>query len=83
MLQEPAEALTNRIWPGMGAPRPSTATAACSTLAPATLAALAWMVTALDADFTLTSGPPERVDALRIQADRCLHAVEGRSGRLR
>ena len=34
------------------------------------------MITSVDADFTLTSGPPELTDALRAQAARCLRAVQ-------
>jgi hypothetical protein len=30
----------------------------------------------VDADLTLTSGPPELADAIRSQAARCLHAVQ-------
>jgi hypothetical protein len=36
---------------------------------------LAWMITAVDADFTLTDAPPELADALRAHAARCLNSV--------
>jgi hypothetical protein len=38
-------------------------------------AALVWMITSADVDFTLTGGPPELVEALRVQAARCLNAI--------
>jgi hypothetical protein len=38
--------------------------------------ALVWMITALDTDFTLTSGPAGPADAFRTQAARCLHAIQ-------
>jgi hypothetical protein len=34
------------------------------------------MITSVDADFTLVSGPPELADAFREQATRCLRAVQ-------
>ena len=36
------------------------------------------MITSVDADFTLVSGPPELADAFRTQAARCRAAVPGR-----
>ncbi|PWI05187.1 hypothetical protein DIZ27_40890 [Streptomyces sp. NWU339] len=36
---------------------------------------LAWMITSVDADFSLTNAPPELADALRAHAARCLNAV--------
>ena len=40
-----------------------------------TMQALVWMITSVDADFTLDSGPPGLADAFRTQAARCLGAV--------
>ncbi|MEV3923024.1 hypothetical protein [Actinomadura coerulea] len=41
-----------------------------------TPSALVWMITSVDAGFTLTGGPPELAAALRAQAARCLGAVD-------
>lgn len=40
-----------------------------------TPSALVWMITSVDTDLTLVSGPPALADALRTQATRCLQAI--------
>ncbi|GAA2897619.1 WYL domain-containing protein [Streptosporangium fragile] len=74
-LHEPAEAVADRVWPGMGVVEAVDDHSCLLHVGADTPSALVWMITSVDADFTLTSGPPELADALRAQAARCLHAV--------
>jgi predicted DNA-binding transcriptional regulator YafY len=74
-VHEPAEAVAERLWPGMGALEAVDRQRCLLHLGADTPTDLAWMITSLAADFTLTCGPPELVDALRAQADRCLRAL--------
>jgi predicted DNA-binding transcriptional regulator YafY len=74
-LHEPAEAMTDRVWPGMGVVEAVDERSCLLHVGADTPAALVWMITSVDVDFTLTSGPAELVDALRVQAARCLNAV--------
>jgi predicted DNA-binding transcriptional regulator YafY len=74
-LQESADAVAERVWPGMGVVEPVDEHSCLLHVGADTPSALVWMITSVDVDFTLTSGPPELVDALRVQAARCLHAV--------
>lgn len=76
-LPEPADAVADRVWPGMGVVEAVDATSCLVHLGADTPWSLAWMITSIDADFTLTSGPRELVDALRTQGDRCLSAIAG------
>ncbi|MFJ8942635.1 helix-turn-helix transcriptional regulator [Streptomyces sp. NPDC102395] len=74
-LHEPAAAVTDRIWPGMGVIEPVDDESCLLHLGADTPRDLAWMITSVDADFTLTDTPPELADALRTHAARCLSAV--------
>jgi predicted DNA-binding transcriptional regulator YafY len=78
-LHESADALTDRIWPGMGVVEAVDDRSCLLHLGADTPSALVWMITSVDVDFTLTSGPPELVYALRVQADRCRNAIRGPS----
>jgi len=42
--------------------------------------ALVWMITSVDVDFTVTSGPPELIDAIRAHARRCARAISPDEG---
>lgn len=74
-VHEPAAAVADRIWPGMGVIEPVDDHDCLLHLGADTPRDLAWMITSVDADFTLTHAPPELADALRTQATRCLNAV--------
>ncbi|MFJ3859539.1 helix-turn-helix transcriptional regulator [Streptomyces sp. NPDC090085] len=74
-LHEPAAAVADRIWPGMGVIEPVDDHSCLLHLGAGTPRDLAWMITSVDADFTLIHAPPELADALRIQGTRCLNAV--------
>jgi predicted DNA-binding transcriptional regulator YafY len=74
-LHESAEAVADRVWPGMGFVEPVDDHSCLLHLGADSPWALAWMITSTNTDFTLTSGPPELVEALRTQATRCLGAI--------
>ncbi|GKQ41537.1 YafY family protein [Streptomyces sp. A012304] len=76
-LHEPAEAVADRVWPGMGVVEPVDDHSCLLHLGSDTPRDLAWMITSVDADFTLTQGPPELAEALRRLAARCAGAVRG------
>jgi predicted DNA-binding transcriptional regulator YafY len=75
MLHESAEAVADRVWPGMGAVEPIDDHRCLLHVGGDSPWVLVWMITSTDTDFTLTTGPPELVDALRTQATRCLAAI--------
>lgn len=76
-LHESADAVADRVWPGMGLVE-AVDDGSCLLHAGADSPwALAWMITSVDTAFTLTTGPPELVSALRAQGRRCLDAVAG------
>ncbi|GAA3803122.1 helix-turn-helix transcriptional regulator [Streptomyces phyllanthi] len=74
-LHESAEAVADRVWPGMGVVEPLDDRSCLLRLGADTPRDLAWMITSVDADFTLTHAPPELTDALRVQGTRCLDAI--------
>jgi predicted DNA-binding transcriptional regulator YafY len=74
-LHEQAEAVVDRVWPGMGVIEPVDEHSCLLHLGADTPRDLAWMITSVDADFTLTHAPPELAEALRIQGTRCLNAL--------
>jgi predicted DNA-binding transcriptional regulator YafY len=74
-LHESAEAVADRVWPGMGVVEAVDDHSCLLHVGADTPSALVWMITSVDTDFTLTSGPPALADALRTQANRCLHAI--------
>ncbi|GIH95839.1 helix-turn-helix transcriptional regulator [Planobispora siamensis] len=75
ILHEPAESVADRVWPGMGVVEAVDERNCLLHVGADTPSALVWMITSVDADFTLVEGPPELAEALRAQAARCLHAV--------
>ncbi|MFD0199676.1 MULTISPECIES: helix-turn-helix transcriptional regulator [Saccharothrix] len=74
-LHEPADTVTDRIWPGMGVVEPVDSRTCLLHLGADTARDLAWMITSVDVDFSLTDGPPALADALRAHAERCARAV--------
>ncbi|MGY1720896.1 WYL domain-containing protein [Blastococcus sp. SYSU DS0552] len=76
-VPEPADAVSARIWPGMGVVAPVDERSCTVHVGADTVAALVWMITSLDADFRLVEGPPELAGAFRAQARRCREAVGG------
>ncbi|WP_017590897.1 helix-turn-helix transcriptional regulator [Nocardiopsis ganjiahuensis] len=76
-LHEPVEAVADRIWPGMGVLEAVDAHSCLFHLGAETPYDLVWMITSVNADFTLVSGPPELAGALRAQARRCAAALSG------
>ncbi|WP_329086259.1 MULTISPECIES: helix-turn-helix transcriptional regulator [unclassified Streptosporangium] len=74
-LHASAEAVADRVWPGMGVVEAVDDRSCLLHVGAETPSALVWMITSVDVGFTLTDGPPELADALRLQAARCLHAV--------
>ncbi|CCH31918.1 YafY family protein [Actinosynnema sp. NPDC047251] len=74
-LHEPADAVAGRVWPGMGAVEAVDSTSCLLHLGAETATDLVWMITSVQADFTLVSGPPELAGAFRRQARRCLDAL--------
>jgi predicted DNA-binding transcriptional regulator YafY len=75
-LHEPADTVADRVWPGMGVVEAVDDHSCLLHVGAGTLPDLVWMITSLDIDFTLTTGPPGLADAFRTLATRCLHAVE-------
>ncbi|MFE6922402.1 helix-turn-helix transcriptional regulator [Nocardia sp. NPDC057663] len=74
-LHGPATEIAERLWPGTGVLEPVDDVTCLLHLGADSPASLAWMITALDTDFTVT-GPPELVTALRRLSDRCRNAVD-------
>lgn len=79
LLPVPAAA-AERIWPGMGVLEPVDEGSCRLLVGAETPADLVWMITSNNLDFTLLSGPPELVAALRAQAARCVDALRGFPG---
>ncbi|WP_035812627.1 helix-turn-helix transcriptional regulator [Jiangella gansuensis] len=77
VLHEPADAVADRVWPGMGVLEAVDDTSCRLHLGADSTSALVWMITSVDADFTLVTGPPGLAEAFRAQARRCLDAVPG------
>ncbi|MEU3623246.1 DNA-binding transcriptional regulator [Amycolatopsis coloradensis] len=75
-LHESADAVADRVWPGMGVVEAVDEHACLLHLGAGTPADLVWMITSVQTDFTLLNGPPELAVALRRQAERCLAAIE-------
>lgn len=77
-IEEPLQSVADRIWPGMGALEPEGSQSCLLHLGAPTPGELLWMITSLDADFTLVEAPSELVAALRKQAERCYRAAAER-----
>ncbi|MBE1457064.1 putative DNA-binding transcriptional regulator YafY [Nocardiopsis terrae] len=74
-LHEPVEAVADRVWPGMGVLEAVDERSCLFHLGAESPYQLVWMITSVNVDFTLVSGPPELVGALRDQARRCAAAL--------
>lgn len=77
-LHEPADSVAGRVWPGAGVVEALDERSCLLHVGADTPWALVWMITSVDAAFTLNDGPPELADALRAHGNRCLDAVAGR-----
>ncbi|MDN5858670.1 MAG: YafY family transcriptional regulator [Pseudonocardia sp.] len=75
-LHEPAAAITERIWPGVGTVDPVDDTSCRLHIGADSPRDLVWMITSVDADFTIVNGPPELATALQAHAERCARAAE-------
>ncbi|AXB48385.1 helix-turn-helix transcriptional regulator [Amycolatopsis albispora] len=75
-LHESAEAVADRVWPGMGAVEAVDEHSCLVHLGAETPDDLVWMITSMQTGFTLVSGPPDLAVALRRQAERCLAALD-------
>ncbi|WP_433384624.1 helix-turn-helix transcriptional regulator [Micromonospora sp. KLBMP9576] len=73
-MHGPAATVADLVWPGMGAVEPVDDTTCLLHLGGDSAADLAWMVTSVGVDFTVTD-PPELVDAIRALGDRCRRAT--------
>ncbi|MCL6734183.1 helix-turn-helix transcriptional regulator [Streptomyces neyagawaensis] len=79
-LHEPVSAVADRVWPGMGVLEPLDDHSCLLHLGADTPRDLAWMITSVDADFSLApDAPPELTEALHTQATRCLSASASES----
>lgn len=79
-LHAPADVASERVWPGMGAVEPVDDRSCLLHVGAPTADDLAWMVTAIGLDFTVTE-PPDLVDAIRRLGDRCRRATSAAAGR--
>lgn len=73
-LNQPAEAVAKIILPGMGALEAVNANHCRLHLGGDSYAEIAWMITAIGVDFTVTE-PPRLVEAIGALGRRCLQAV--------
>ncbi|MGH3713281.1 MAG: helix-turn-helix transcriptional regulator [Micromonosporaceae bacterium] len=73
-MHQPADVVTERVWPGMGAVEPVDDHRCLLHLGAESAADLAWMVAVIGVDFTVTE-PPELIEAIHQLADRCHHAI--------
>ncbi|MEV0726547.1 YafY family protein [Micromonospora purpureochromogenes] len=73
-MHQPAARVAELVWPGMGAVEAVDDNTCLLHLGAESPADLAWMVTSVGVDFTMT-GPPELVDAIRALGERCLRAA--------
>lgn len=77
-LHAAAEAVADRVWPGMGVLEAVDERSCLFHVGAETPSDLVWMITSVHVGFTLVSGPPALAAALREQAARCAAAVDGR-----
>lgn len=75
LLHRPVDDAADRVWPGMGVLEAVDEHSCRLHVGSDSPEQLVWMITSVDLDFTLLTGPPELVDALRAQAARCERAV--------
>ncbi|MBF6213389.1 WYL domain-containing protein [Nocardia puris] len=79
LVHAPIEEARTRLWPGMGVVEAVDDRTCRLHVGADTPEALSWMVTSLDLDFTVESGPPEFTTAIRAIGERCTAAVRGRT----
>ncbi|WP_228001980.1 helix-turn-helix transcriptional regulator [Nocardia australiensis] len=82
LLHTSAAEATGSVWPGMGVVEAVDEYSCHLHVGADTPGALVWMITSVDIDFTLLTGPPELVEALRAQATRCERSVRNFSAPL-
>ncbi|MER7451443.1 YafY family protein [Nocardia beijingensis] len=75
LLHRSAEDAAGRVWPGAGVVEAVDEHSCRLHVGSETPEQLVWMITSVDLDFTVLTGPPELLDALRDQAARCARAV--------
>ncbi|WP_330257186.1 transcriptional regulator [Nocardia sp. NBC_00565] len=75
LLHSSAENAADNVWPGMGVIEAVDQHSCQLHVGADTPETLVWMITSTFIDFTLLSGPPELVAAIRGQADRCTAAL--------
>lgn len=74
-LHGSAAELAERIWPGMGALEAVDERSCLLHVGAGSVPDLVWMITSVNADFTLVEGSAAVARALRAQAARCARAV--------
>ncbi|MBF6467671.1 YafY family transcriptional regulator [Nocardia beijingensis] len=75
LLHHSADDAADRVWPGMGVLEAVDEHSCRLHVGSDSPEQLVWMITSVDLDFTLLTGPTELADALRAQAARCERAV--------
>ncbi|MEU2043473.1 helix-turn-helix transcriptional regulator [Nocardia niwae] len=75
LLHRSADDAADRVWPGMGVLEAVDERSCRLHVGSDSPEQLVWMITSVDLDFTLLTGPPELAEALRAQAARCAQAV--------
>jgi predicted DNA-binding transcriptional regulator YafY len=73
-LHESAEALADRVWPGMGVLEAVDDHSCLMYVGADSPWALSWMITSVGADFTV-DGPPELIQEIRKLGQRCADAT--------
>ncbi|RSM64214.1 DNA-binding transcriptional regulator [Actinoplanes sp. ATCC 53533] len=74
-MHQPAEVVSARVWPGMGAVEAVDRDSCLLHLGAESPADLAWMVAVIGVDFTVTE-PPELVAAIHALGERCRRALD-------
>jgi predicted DNA-binding transcriptional regulator YafY len=75
-MHQPADVVSARVWPGMGAVEAVDRDTCLLHLGAESPADLAWMVAVIGVDFTVVE-PPELRDAIRALGERCRRALGG------
>ncbi|MEU4343827.1 YafY family protein [Nocardia sp. NPDC023852] len=75
LLHSSAEDAADSVWPGMGVVEAVDDRSCRLHVGGESPEGLVWMITSVDIDFTVLTGPPELVGAIRAQAVRCDRAV--------
>ncbi|MEJ3659134.1 YafY family protein [Actinomycetes bacterium KLBMP 9759] len=75
-LHGSADEVADRVWPGTGVLEAVDGSSCLMHVGSPSVGDLVWMITSVGIDFTLVSGSPELVAAIREQGRRCLSAVD-------